>query len=80
MPPETPVLDTLQSLGQGPDGFDPQAIHALNPSQLKELADEVRLETIDVVSKTGGHLGSALGVVELTVALHHVFDTPRDIL
>jgi 1-deoxy-D-xylulose-5-phosphate synthase len=47
---------------------------------LKALADEVRAETIDVVSKTGGHLGSALGVVELTVALHHVFETPKDIL
>ena len=47
---------------------------------MKALADEVRAETIDVVSKTGGHLGSALGVVELTVALHHIFETPRDIL
>ncbi len=71
MPPETPILDTLS---------DPQAIHALTPAQVKALADEVRKETIDVVSKTGGHLGSALGVVELTVALHHVFDTPEDIL
>ncbi len=81
MPPETPVLDTIQSL-DGPDAgvFHSAAIHDLTPVQLKELADNVRAETIDVVSKTGGHLGSALGVVELTVALHHVFDTPRDIV
>merc|ERR1719409_2002671 len=46
--------------------------------QLIGLADEVRWQTLDAVSVTGGHLGSALGVVELTVALHHVFDTPRD--
>ena len=74
--PDTPILDTLQN----DEGFHPDAIHALNGQQLKELADEVRQETIDVVSKIGGHLGSALGVVELTVALHNVFDTPRDIL
>ncbi|WP_031235142.1 1-deoxy-D-xylulose-5-phosphate synthase [Asticcacaulis sp. AC402] len=71
MPPETPVLDSLH---------EPQDIRRLSPTQVKALADEVRAETIDVVSKTGGHLGSALGVVELTVALHHVFETPRDIL
>ncbi|WP_298331696.1 1-deoxy-D-xylulose-5-phosphate synthase [Asticcacaulis sp.] len=69
--PETPVLDTLTV---------PEAIRHLSAAELKTLADEVRAETIDVVSKTGGHLGSALGVVELTVALHHVFETPRDIL
>ncbi len=50
----------------------------LNIEQLKQLAAEVRDETINVVSKTGGHLGAGLGVVELTVALHHVFDTPKD--
>ncbi|EGF89287.1 1-deoxy-D-xylulose-5-phosphate synthase [Asticcacaulis biprosthecium C19] len=71
MPPETPVLDSFQT---------PQDIRRLSPTQVKALADEVRAETIDVVSKTGGHLGSALGVVELTVALHHTFETPRDIL
>lgn len=49
-----------------------------NIEQLKQLAEEVRDETINVVSKTGGHLGAGLGVVELTVALHHVFDTPKD--
>jgi 1-deoxy-D-xylulose-5-phosphate synthase len=69
--PETPILDTLT---------DPEAIRDLTPTQVKALADEVRSETIDVVSKIGGHLGSSLGVVELTVALHHVFETPRDIL
>jgi hypothetical protein len=45
---------------------------------LRQLADELRQETIDVVSVTGGHLGAGLGVVELTVALHYVFDTPTD--
>ena len=69
--PETPVLDALSV---------PEAIRSLTLPELKVLADDVRLETIDVVSKTGGHLGSALGVVELTVALHHVYETPRDIL
>src|ERR1041384_6491331 len=49
-------------------------------SQLRQLADERRAETIDAVSVTGGHLGAGLGVVELTVALHHVYETPRDIL
>jgi 1-deoxy-D-xylulose-5-phosphate synthase len=49
-------------------------------SQLKQLAVELRAETVDAVSQTGGHLGAGLGVVELTVALHHVYDTPRDIL
>ncbi|MBW8880713.1 MAG: 1-deoxy-D-xylulose-5-phosphate synthase [Asticcacaulis sp.] len=71
MPLNTPVLDSLH---------EPAAIRNLSPTQLKALAEEVRAETIDVVSKIGGHLGSALGVVELTVALHHTFETPRDIL
>src|SRR5882757_744084 len=48
--------------------------------QLKQLAGEVRAEMIDAVSVTGGHLGAGLGVVELTVALHHVFEAPRDVL
>ncbi len=56
----------------------PTDIKDLNIEQLKQLADEVRDETINVVSKTGGHLGAGLGVTELTVALHHVFDTPKD--
>lgn len=59
---------------------DPTHIRDLSPTQVRALAEEVRAETIDVVSKTGGHLGSALGVVELTVAIHHVFETPKDIL
>jgi 1-deoxy-D-xylulose-5-phosphate synthase len=59
---------------------DPADIRALNVGQLRQLADELRAETIDAVSQSGGHLGSGLGVVELTVALHHVFDTPRDIV
>lgn len=71
MPPHTPLLDTLQN---------PADLRGLSVPQLKQLADEVRAETIDAVSTTGGHLGAGLGVVELTVALHHVFDTPRDIL
>ena len=69
--PETPILDSLTN---------PEFIRDLTAPQVKALADEVRSETIDVVSKIGGHLGSSLGVVELTVALHHVFETPRDIL
>jgi 1-deoxy-D-xylulose-5-phosphate synthase len=71
MPPSTPLLDTVS---------DPADIRALNVVQLRQLADELRAETIDAVSQSGGHLGSGLGVVELTVALHHVFDTPRDIV
>jgi 1-deoxy-D-xylulose-5-phosphate synthase len=56
----------------------PADVRNLDQSQLRELADELRAETIKVVSVTGGHLGAGLGVVELTVALHHVFDTPHD--
>ncbi len=67
--PKTPLLDTVDS---------PSDIKKLKPSQLQELADEVRAEMIDAVSVTGGHLGAGLGVVELTVALHYVFDTPKD--
>ncbi|MGR6534042.1 1-deoxy-D-xylulose-5-phosphate synthase [Brevundimonas sp. RM1] len=69
--PHTPLLDTVK-FPANTRGFD--------IAQLKQLADEVRAETIDVVSVTGGHLGAGLGVVELTVALHHVFETPQDIL
>jgi 1-deoxy-D-xylulose-5-phosphate synthase len=71
MPPSTPLLDTVS---------DPADVRAFNLVQLRQLADELRVETIDAVSQSGGHLGSGLGVVELTVALHHVFDTPRDIV
>ena len=56
----------------------PLDLKKLNKNQLKQLAKELRGELIDVVSETGGHLGAGLGVVELTVALHYVFDTPRD--
>ena len=67
--PLTPLLDGVGS---------PQALRRLPDSALRQLADELRQETIDAVSVTGGHLGAGLGVVELTVALHAVFDTPRD--
>ena len=69
--PKTPLLDTVRQ---------PSDTRGLSVGQLKQLADELRLETIDAVSTTGGHLGAGLGVVELTVALHHVYDTPSDIL
>src|SRR6478609_9283144 len=71
MPPVTPLLDTVQT---------PADTRGLSIPQLRQLADELRAETIDAVSQTGGHLGAGLGVVELTVALHHVYETPRDIL
>ena len=71
MPPVTPLLDTVAS---------PADTRSFTLPQLKQLAEEVRAETIDAVSVTGGHLGAGLGVVELTVALHHVFETPRDIV
>ena len=56
----------------------PADLRKFNKSQLKQISDELREELIDVVSETGGHLGAGLGVVELTVALHYVFDTPKD--
>jgi len=56
----------------------PADLRLINESDLKQVADELRTETIKAVSETGGHLGAGLGVVELTVALHYVFDTPRD--
>src|SRR5205823_8712036 len=56
----------------------PQDLRRLQSSQLRQVSDELRLETIDAVAVTGGHLGAGLGVVELTVALHYVFDTPSD--
>ena len=67
--PETPLLDKVRL---------PADLRALNEAQLPQLASELRAELIDVVSQTGGHLGAGLGVVELTVALHYVFDTPDD--
>jgi 1-deoxy-D-xylulose-5-phosphate synthase len=71
MPPHTPLLDTVHS---------PADTRGFSLPELKQLADELRAETVDAVSVTGGHLGAGLGVVELTVALHHVFETPKDIL
>src|SRR5918997_4507274 len=56
----------------------PQDLKALSRDQLRELADEMRAFLIDSCSRTGGHIGAGLGVVELTIALHHVLDTPRD--
>ncbi len=67
--PQTPTLDRVTV---------PADLKALSDRELKTLADELRAETISAVSVTGGHLGAGLGVVELTVALHAVFDTPRD--
>lgn len=67
--PDTPLLDTV--------GL-PADLRRLEDRQLRQLADELRAETIDAVSSTGGHLGAGLGVVELTVALHYVFNTPDD--
>ncbi|MDD4617168.1 MAG: 1-deoxy-D-xylulose-5-phosphate synthase [Alphaproteobacteria bacterium] len=58
----------------------PEDLRRLKPEQLQQVADELRAETIDAVSVTGGHLGAGLGVVELTVALHYVFNTPEDIV
>ncbi len=65
----TPLLDTIKS---------PEDLRRLPEEGLPQLADELRSETIGAVAVTGGHLGAGLGVVELTVALHRVFDTPRD--
>ena len=67
--PQTPLLDTVRT---------PAELRRLKPEQLRQLADELRAETIAAVGVTGGHLGSGLGVVELTTAIHYVFDTPRD--
>ncbi len=67
--PATPLLDQIDT---------PADLRRLRPEQLRQVADELRQETISAVSLTGGHLGAGLGVVELTVALHYAFDTPRD--
>src|SRR6266699_3366904 len=69
MTAETKLLDAIH---------DPADLRRLKENELRELADELRAETISAVSVTGGHLGAGLGVVELTVALRYVFDTPRD--
>ncbi|HEX8402099.1 MAG TPA: 1-deoxy-D-xylulose-5-phosphate synthase [Allosphingosinicella sp.] len=67
--PNTPLLDQVHV---------PDDLRRLKPEQLRQFADELRAETISAVSVTGGHLGAGLGVVELTVALHYVFNTPED--
>jgi 1-deoxy-D-xylulose-5-phosphate synthase len=67
--PATPLLDTVDI---------PEDLRKLSSAQLPQLADELRSELISAVGQTGGHLGSGLGVVELTVAIHYVFDTPND--
>ena len=66
---KTPLLDQIKT---------PENLRRLEPSQLRQVADELRRETIDAVAVTGGHLGAGLGVIELTVALHYVFNTPTD--
>src|SRR3569833_2837591 len=66
---KTPLLDRVTT---------PAQLRQLDPSDLRQLADELRRETIEAVSVTGGHLGAGLGVVELTTAIHYVFDTPYD--
>ena len=66
---ETPLLDRISDVAE---------LRRLPADNLQQAADELRAETIDAVSVTGGHLGAGLGVVELTVALHYVFDTPDD--
>src|SRR5262252_10855534 len=68
-PSKTPLLDKVDT---------PADLRKLDPSDLRQVADELRQEMIDAVAVTGGHLGAGLGVVELTVAVHYVFDTPRD--
>ncbi|MCG7573046.1 1-deoxy-D-xylulose-5-phosphate synthase [Phaeobacter sp. CNT1-3] len=67
--PDTPLLDQVNM---------PADLKRFNDAQLRQIADELRQETISAVSETGGHLGAGLGVVELTVAIHSVFDTPKD--
>ncbi|QBY02004.1 1-deoxy-D-xylulose-5-phosphate synthase [Rhodophyticola sp. CCM32] len=67
--PQTPLLDRVNS---------PADLKPMSDAELRQLAEELRADTIATVSKTGGHLGAGLGVVELTVAIHAVFDTPRD--
>ena len=66
---KTPLLDKIDV---------PADLRRLAEEDLRQLADELRAEMIDAVSITGGHLGAGLGVVELTVALHYLFDTPHD--
>ena len=67
--PDTPLLDQVNL---------PADLRKLEREKLRQLADELRAEMIDAVGTTGGHLGSGLGVVELTVAIHYIFNTPED--
>src|SRR5271167_360667 len=66
---KTPLLDTIRT---------PEDLRRLKVEQVRQVADELRQETIDAVSVTGGHFGAGLGVVEVTTALHYIFDTPKD--
>jgi 1-deoxy-D-xylulose-5-phosphate synthase len=68
-PSKTPLLDQIRT---------PEDMRRFEPSHLRQIADELRDDLINTVSQTGGHLGAGLGVVELTVALHYIFDTPND--
>src|SRR6202008_5015632 len=68
-PSKTPLLDKIRT---------PEDLRKFEPDRLQQIADELRHDLINAVAVTGGHLGAGLGVVELTVALHYVFDTPRD--
>src|SRR6202008_1571325 len=68
-PSKTPLLDKVNT---------PADLRKLDPSDLRQVADELRREMIDAVAVTGGHLGAGLGVIELTVAIHYVFNTPQD--
>src|ERR1700712_995226 len=69
VPSKTPLLDRIDH---------PAELRSLPRKKLRQFADELREEMIDAVAATGGHLGAGLGVVELTTALHYVFDTPQD--
>ena len=66
---DTPLLDTIKT---------PEDLRKLRPEQMRQVADELRQETISAVSVTGGHFGAGLGVIELTTAIHYVFNTPQD--
>src|SRR6202163_2595266 len=68
-PSKTPLLDQIRT---------PEDLRRFEPGRLRQIADELREDLINAVAQTGGHLGAGLGVVELTVALHYVFETPRD--
>ncbi|HEX4218119.1 MAG TPA: 1-deoxy-D-xylulose-5-phosphate synthase [Acidimicrobiales bacterium] len=73
-----PVVDGLTRRGEGLDGLDPASLRSMDVPGLERLATTIRRFLVDSVAETGGHLGSNLGIVELTLALHRVFDSPRD--